>query len=95
MLHDRLVCGINDGKIQRRQDLTLKRTWEIILEMELADKYAEDLQQDVNVKSVNAIKTQPQKADIVCYRCGGKHQAMSCPFKEAECYACQKEGPHC
>ena len=96
MLRDRLVCGINDGKIQRRllaeKDLMLKRTWEIILAMESADKYAEDLQQNVNVKSVNAIKTQPQKVDTVCYRCGGKHQAMSCPFKEAECYACRKKG---
>ena len=96
MLRDRLVCGINDGKIQRRllaeKDLTLKRTWEIILAMESADKYAEDLQQNVDVKSVNAIKTQPQKVDTVCYRCGGKHQAMSCPFKEAECYACRKKG---
>ena len=57
--------------------------------MESADKYAKDLQHDVNVKSVNAIKTQPQKVDTVCYRCGG---AMSCPFKEAECYACRKKG---
>ena len=41
---------------------------------------------------MNAIKTQPQKVDTVCYRCGGKHQAMSCPFKEAECYTCRKKG---
>ena len=62
--------------------------------MESADKYAEDLQQDVNVKSVNAIKTQPQKthSTSLCYRCGGKHQATGCPFKEAECYACRKKG---
>ena len=98
MLRDRLVCGINDGKIHRRllaeKDLTLKRTWEIILAMESADKYAEDLQQDVNIKSVNAIKTQPQKthSTSLCYRCGGKHQATGCPFKEAECYACRKKG---
>ena len=97
MLRDRLVCGINEGKIQRRllaeKDLTLKRTWEIILAMESADKYAEDLQQDVNVRLVNAIKTQPQKTHCtnLCYRCGGKHQATGCPFKEAECHACRKK----
>ena len=94
MLRDRLVCGINDGKIQRRllaeKELTLKRTWEIIQAMESADKYADDLQQDVHVKSVNAI--QSQKTDKFCYRCGGKHQATACPFKEAECYACRKKG---
>ena len=28
----------------------------------------------------------------LCYRCGGKHQATNCPFKEAECYACGKKG---
>ena len=39
-----------------------------ILAMESADKYAEDLQQDVNMKSVNAIKTQPQKIDSLCYK---------------------------
>ena len=55
-----------------------------ILAMESADKYVEDSQQDVNMKSVNAIKTQPQKIDSLCYKCGGKHQAMGCPFKEVE-----------
>ena len=49
MLRDRLVCRINDGKIQRRllseKELTLKRTWEIIVGMESTDKYADDLQQ--------------------------------------------------
>ena len=62
MLRDRLMCGINDGKIQRRllaeKELTLKRAWEIIRAMESADKYADDLQQDVHVKSVNAIQSQ-------------------------------------
>ena len=94
MLRDRLMCGINDGKIWQRllaeKELTLKRAWEIIQAMESADKYADDLQQDVHVKSVNAI--QSQKTDKFCYRCGGKHQATACPFKEAECYACRKKG---
>ena len=99
MLRDRLVCGINDGRMQRRllaeKDLTLKRTWEIILAMESADKYAEDLKQEVDVKPVNTIKTYPQQihnSTRLCYRCGGKHQATNCHFKEAECYACRKKG---
>ena len=28
----------------------------------------------------------------MCYRCGGKHLANHCRFKEAECHACRKKG---
>ena len=94
MFYNRLMCGINDGKIQWRllteKELTLKQVWEIIQAIESADKYADDLQQDVHVKSVNT--KQSQKTDKFCYRCGGKHQATAYPFKEAECYACRKKG---
>ena len=27
-----------------------------------------------------------------CYRCGGKHDASKCKFKEAECHWCHKRG---
>ena len=63
--------------------------------MESADKYAEDLKQEVDVKPVNTIKTYLQQihnSTRLCYRCGGKHQATNCHFKEAECYACRKKG---
>ena len=96
MLHNRFVCRINDGKIQRRllseKELTLKRTWEIIVGMESADKYADDLQQPGAVNLVHVVKGQPQNSEKLCHRCEGKHKATACPFKEAKCHACKKRG---
>ncbi len=47
MLRDRLVCGINDSRIQRRllaePDLDYK-AYELALALEAADKSAQDLQ---------------------------------------------------
>ena len=95
MLCNRLVCGINDGKIQCRllseKELTLKRTWEIIVGMESAEKYAGDLQQPGTVQPVHTVKSQPNKSEL-CYRCGGMHKATVCPFKDAECHVCRKKG---
>ena len=75
MLRDRLVCGINDGKIQRRllseKELTLKRTWEIIVGMESTDKYADDLQQPGTVNPIHVVRGQPHKSEKSCYRYGG------------------------
>ena len=71
--------------------------WKIILTIESVDKYAEDLQQDVHVRSVNVIKTQLQKTNKLYYRCGWKHQVAACLFKVAECRACKKKAilPNC
>ena len=33
-----------------------------------------------------------QQPDADCYRCGGKHQASRCKFKEYECHYCKKKG---
>ena len=90
------MCGINDGKIQRslllEKELILKRTWEIIVGMESADKYADDLQQPGAVNPVHVVKGQPQNSEKLCPRCGGKHKVTACPFKEAECHTCKKRG---
>ena len=47
MLRDRLVCGIGDGKIQRRllaeSELTFKKAFELAQAMETADRDARDL----------------------------------------------------
>ena len=95
MLHDQLVCGINGGKIQCRllseKELTLKQTWEIIVGMKSAEKYAGDLQQPGTVQPVHTVKSQPNKSEL-CYRCGGMHKATVCPFKDAECHVCRKKG---
>jgi len=49
----------------------LKQAWKIIQVMELAEKYTEDLLLDSATKPVYAIRSQPQKTDEACYRCGG------------------------
>jgi len=47
MLHDHLVCGVNDVRIQRRllaePDLTFKKAYEIAQAIEMADKDTKDL----------------------------------------------------
>ena len=59
MLRDRLVCGINDKKIQRRvlaeQDLTLKKAEEIVLGEELAAKHVVDIQSETTPSKVNQV----------------------------------------
>ena len=37
-------------------------------------------------------KKTPQGQPRDCYRCGGKHKAYNCKFKEAVCHACKKTG---
>ena len=48
MLRDRLVCGINDDRVQRRllaeTDLTFERAFKIAVAAEAACKNAKDLQ---------------------------------------------------
>ena len=60
--------------------------------MESADKYADDLQQPGAVNPVHVVKGQPQNSEKLCYRCGRKHKATACLFKEAECHTCEKRG---
>ena len=56
-LCDWLVCGINDGKIQHRllsdKALILK---DIIVGMEFADKYADNLKQPGTVNPIHVVK---------------------------------------
>ena len=95
MLRDRLVCGINNKKIQRRllaeRELTLKKAEEISLGEELAAKHVVDIQPETAAPSkadgVNRVVTEDK-----CYRCGEKHEASACRFKEAQCFNCGKKG---
>ena len=62
MLRDRLVCGINNKKIQRRllaeRELTLKKAEEIALGEELAAKRVVDIQSETTPSSVNQVDAQ-------------------------------------
>lgn len=85
MIRDRLVCGINDDRIQRRllseSDLTLQRAVELATAMETAAKDVLELQQQSKAEStVNIIQSSASKTvgTFGCFRCGGKHSVETC-----------------
>ena len=101
MLRDRLVCGVNDERVQRRllsereTRLDFKRALELANMMESADKNSRELQ------SRASAGTQPQSQKEVykvtsdtggCWRCGKQnHKPASCRFKTARCHTvCRK-----
>ena len=99
MLRDRLVCGTKDVRVRRRllaeEDLKFKKAFEIAQAAEAADSNAKYLQKP-SASTVHAVQRQPTKLRPVgadnCYRCGGKHAASDCRFREAECHHCHKKG---
>ena len=100
MLRDRLVCGIDNGPMQRRllaePALSLDKAVEIALAMESAERNARDLQKSQHPQAVNVLKNHsaaPQRTRTVeCYHCGGAHLATECRFKDTECRLCKKKG---
>ena len=95
MLRDRLVCGVNDERLQRRllaePQLTFQKALELFQAFESSVKDAKDLQNSSRVPAsvpINAI-TDP-KAE--CYRCGGQHKPHMCKHKESLCHNCNKKG---
>lgn len=103
MLRDRLVSGLRNERIQRRllaePDLTFKKAKDIAVGMETAEKNSHLLADQTKVtnngtvnqlrKGKHPTKTQETKE---CFRCGGKHTASTCKFKDATCYKCSKKG---
>ncbi|KAK0156517.1 hypothetical protein N1851_000186 [Merluccius polli] len=100
-LRDRLVCGVNDDRIQRRllseTDVTFEKAFKIAVAAEAASKNVQDLQTKAPL-ACNSVKTEgkERKGDWKkreCYRCHGKqHSAFECKFKEAKCHSCGKVG---
>ena len=66
MLRDRLVCGVNEPKIQKRllaePKLTLTSAFDLAQALETASK---DLLED-------------KKQGTTCYHCGGQHPPTGC-----------------
>ena len=100
MIRDRLVCGVNDGRIQRRllaePDLTFKKAMEIAQAMEAADKNVQEIQgsaeRDQHVHALWKGYDKPQHAKE-CRHCGKRnHMEKDCRLKEAECFKCKKKG---
>ena len=103
MIRDRLVCGINNEKIQRRllaePELTYKRAVELSLAMESASKHVEDLgakrafaevEDPTKIHRINNREANQKSSPSDCYRCGGNHAANSCKFRELKCFNCDK-----
>ena len=101
MLRDRLVCGVNDGRIQRallqEHNLTFERALEIAQSIEAAPNDMQRLKiqpsQDQTVHRVYSKQTPTTSSTTPCYRCGSSdHQQTVCRFRSATCRACGKKG---
>ena len=99
MVHDRLVCGIGDVRIQRRllqeTELTYKKSYEIAQAMEVATKDMEDLKKAIpTTQGVHRLNqtdwSKPTSRTMICYRCGANHASTTCRFRSVQCYACGK-----
>lgn len=85
MLRDRLVCGINDDRIQRRllseTDLTFEKAFKIAVAAEAASKNVQDLHKAPlacnSMKTEGTLKKEGdwRKRDKECYRCQGKQRS--------------------
>ena len=101
ILRNRLVCGINDQKLQRRllsgTALTYDKAFALAQALEAADKGAKELEKRSGIHAVFQQplpkETTPATHDRKCYRCGGtNHTASDCRFKDSECLHCGKKG---
>lgn len=104
MIRDRLVCGINSIRIQRRllqePDLDYEKAFQIAQAMELAAHDVSDLpgsksqyQAQPPVHNLHHKKEQLHtQSKVECYRCGGDHYATKCKFIDADCRLCGKKG---
>lgn len=98
MLRDRLVCGMNDDRIQlkllaEKDTLTFGNPW-IYNGMEAASKNAKDLCAGITSATVNAVKqgNQSKSPKGKCFSCGANHLRQSCKYRDAECHKCHKKG---
>ena len=106
MLRDRLVCGINDSRIQKRllsegSALTYTRALELSLSLEAAEKNSTAIQGFTNTpktevtpgsSEVYQMKNVPERSKA-CHRCGAtNHKPDACHFKNQECFHCHLRG---
>ena len=85
MVRDRLVCGVNDIRIQNR---LLQESSSLTYEKAAKDAAALHRQVPVPALPIQQLKARQKRFTVTCYRCGGNHLANSCSFQKAECRAC-------
>lgn len=96
MIRDRIVCGVNDSRIQRALLQEPKLTYEKALEITQGIEAASMDMQALNPTSNRTIqRITEQKAPKAkkgqpgaCYRCGGKHFQQQCRFRNETCRGC-------
>ena len=102
LLRDRIVCGINHGKIQQRllaeKTLTLARAIELAQGMETAEKNAKELPQN-DIPSAEKVnrgaqgKNGKRKFEGTCFCCGKSgHKRNDCRLKNVVFPGCGKTG---
>ena len=106
MLRDRLICGINNSKIQQKllaeKKLTLTSAIETAQGMETAARNAKEMAQQDNGESVHRVTSSTRGKDTgstkskfkgTCFCCGRVgHKRENCHFKDAICRGCGKTG---
>ena len=107
MIRDRIVCGINDDRTQRRllseSTLDFKKAMEIAQGMEVAARNIIDLHAQnpsSHTGSVNKFYNPNKKKHFKrpsdnsgqCFRCGENHDPSTCKFINAKCYSCSARG---
>ena len=105
MLRDRLECGINEEKIQRRLlhkvNLTVENALRIARAIETAAKNSLEMQQGGLTSTTNqapvAVHQTSSRRDHTpekskCSRCLGWHFPKPCRFETAECRKSNKRG---
>ena len=94
MVRDRLVCGVNDIRIQNRllqeSKLTYDKAFELAQSVEVAAKNAADLLKGSSTHNTTVVqhlhsKSPPSttfRRHVSCYRCGGNHLANCAVFRQ-------------
>lgn len=100
MLRDRIVCGINDDRIQRRllseADLTFDKAMSIavsanknVLDLQTSGAAAKCFRMTKGPREMRTFKGESRE----CYRCNGtSHTVADCKYKQEKCHACGKVG---
>lgn len=99
MLRDRLVCGIQDERWQRQllavPELKFKDAFEKVQSYEAAEANAKTLSTKKSEQLTWTPAEQPSSTKgraAPCYRCGGRHAAQGCRFRDTICNFCKKRG---
>ena len=102
MLRDRLICGINNSKLQQKLLAEKKLTFTSAIEMAQGAKNAKEIAQqdgDSNSERVHRISPSTRGKDTrskftgTCFCCGKVgHKRGKCRLKNAFCHGCGRTG---